>query len=338
MRALVIGGAGYVGSALVRHGRSAGLNAVVFDNLSRGHRQALPQGVTIVEGDVRDAAALSLAMDLVKPDIVFHYAAYALVGESVALPTLYYDNNVCGMHSLLSVLCSQPKIPALVFSSTCAVFGTPERLPMAEDDAKHPQSPYGHSKAMCEQMIRDCCQAHGLRAMVLRYFNAAGADLDGAHGEDHVPETHLIPNILRAALSGSTFEFFGSDFATPDGTCIRDYIHVLDLADAHVKAAIWLLQAKSSTFEAVHLGSGRGYSNQEVLAVAEKVVGGPIAHRFGPRRPGDPAALFSATDKAKEMLHFQPRHSDLLTICQTAWSWHRSHPNGYSLESTGALS
>lgn len=324
MRALVIGGAGYVGSSLIRRYEDCGWEWRVYDNLSRGHRRAVPDTVDFNEGDIRNTDHLQQVIESFRPDVIFHYAAYALVGESMQQPDLYYDNNVSGMHSLLMAIQRSGVNSSLVFSSTCAVFGTPDKLPMVEDGPKHPESPYGRSKWMCEQMIADHCQAYGLRAMALRYFNASGADLDGSHGEDHDPETHLIPNLMMAARDGKPFTLFGDDFNTKDGTCVRDYIHVLDLAKAHMMAADWLQSAKPGSFNALHLGTGQGYSNLEVLRAVEAVVGKSIDFSYGPRRPGDPAALYADTTKVRHVLEWQPEHSDIETICRSAWSWHRT--------------
>lgn len=324
MRALVIGGAGYVGSSLVRRYADNGWQWRVYDNLSRGHRGAIPDTVDFNEGDIRNTNHLQQVIESFRPEVIFHYAAYALVGESMKHPDLYYDNNTAGMHSLLMAMQNSGVNSALVFSSTCAVFGTPDALPMAEDDPKHPESPYGRSKWMCEQMIADYCQAYGMRAVALRYFNAAGADLDGAHGEDHVPETHLIPNLMTAARDNRPFTLFGNDFATKDGTCVRDYVHVLDLAQAHTLAATWLETAAPGTFMPLHLGTGNGYSNLEVLRAVEAVVGKAIKFSYGDRRPGDPAALYADASKVQRLLGWRPEYSNLDTICRSAWAWHSS--------------
>ncbi len=331
LRFLVIGGAGYIGSHFVRESIRQGHQVVVYDNLCRGHRESIPSEVAFIQGDLLDKSALKAAFEFHKFDAVFHFAAYALVGESVQEPEIYYENNVEGVRALLDIMRTLPLIPVLVFSSSCAVFGTPEKLPIAEGDRKAPQSPYGKTKLIDEWMIEDYCHAHGIRAIALRYFNACGADSSGEIGEAHEPETHLIPNILKAVLNESKVTIHGQDFATVDGTCVRDYVHVLDLADAHIKAAQYALKLSEGSFDAIHLGTGHGYSNLEILRAAEQVVGKTIPYEFGPRRAGDPAKLYADTHKARELLGFHLKHSDLRSILESAWKWHQSHPKGYRL-------
>lgn len=329
MRFLVIGGAGYIGSHFVREAQRQGHSSVVYDNLSRGFRASLASDIECVEADLLDEAKLRSTLVDGRFDAVFHFAAFALVGESVEKPELYYHNNVEGVKVLLDVLREMPKAPALIFSSSCAVFGIPEKLPIAEGDAKNPVSPYGKSKLIDEWMIADYCQAYGLRAMALRYFNACGADQEGGIGEAHDPETHLIPNVLRAALKGETVTIHGDDFETRDGTCVRDYIHVTDLSAAHIRAASVLLGKTGAFFDAVHLGTGKGYSNLEILQAAEKVLGRKVSYQMGPRRAGDPAGLYADNKKAQAVLEFNPKFSDLETILRTALAWHQEYPTGY---------
>lgn len=329
MRFLVIGGAGYIGSHFVREAKRQGHEPVVYDNLSRGHRASIDESVEFIEADLLDKQRLMAVLEGKRFDAVFHFAAYALVGESVTQPEIYYANNVEGVRTLLEVLRGLAEAPVLIFSSTCAVFGTPQKLPISEDDPKKPQSPYGKSKLMNEWMIEDYCAAHGLRAMALRYFNACGADQEGGIGEAHEPETHLIPNVLRAALKGEGLTIFGDDFDTPDGTCVRDYIHVTDLAEAHIKAAVVLSSKKGAYFDAIHLGTGQGYSNLDILRAAEKVLGKKVSYEIGPRRAGDPAGLFADAGKARTVLGFEAARSRLETILTSALAWHRAFPEGF---------
>jgi UDP-glucose 4-epimerase len=330
MRYLVIGGAGYIGSHFVLEAMRQGHECHVFDNFSRGHRQAVPKNVRLTEADLLDDQALrSLLAQKPSFDAIFHFAAFALVGESVAQPDIYYRNNTEGVRILLDAMRDLCPETVLVFSSTCAVFGVPENLPIAEDDRKQPMSPYGRSKLMAEWMMEDYAKAYGLRALALRYFNACGADSSGTIGEDHEPETHLIPNIIRQSLRGETLTIFGSDFPTQDGTCVRDYIHVTDLADAHIRAAGYLVKQKKSFFDAIHLGTGNGYSNLEIVDAAGKVLDKKLSYKFGDRRPGDPPALFANNRKARELLNFEPRFSDLKTILSSALMWHQKRPDGF---------
>ncbi len=330
MKCLVIGGAGYIGSHFVREALRQGHGCTVYDNLSRGFKAAVPPSAPFVKADLLDAETLTKVLAEGSFDAIFHFAALALVGESVSQPELYYENNVEGVRVLLETMRKLKSGASLIFSSTCAVFGTPTKLPISEDDPKKPVSPYGKSKLVDEWMIEDYCRAHGLKGMALRYFNACGADQDGGIGEAHDPETHLIPNILRAALAGETLTIFGDDFETEDGTCVRDYIHVTDLADSHIKAALYMQKQKAPFFDAIHLGTGHGYSNLEIVRAAEKVLDRPVARKVGPRRAGDPAGLYADNRKAKALLGFETKHSDLETILTTALRWHREFPRGYS--------
>ncbi|MCX6131299.1 MAG: UDP-glucose 4-epimerase GalE [Proteobacteria bacterium] len=329
MQFLVIGGAGYIGSHFIAEARRQGHSCVVYDNLSRGHRASIPDGVKLIEADILDGKKLQETLSSDSFDGIFHFAALALVGESVSDPDLYYENNGEGVRQLLNAMRAVQSQAGLVFSSSCAVFGTPQHLPMREADPKLPISPYGRSKLMAEWMIEDACRAYGLKAIALRYFNACGADPVAKIGEDHQPETHLIPNVLRSALTGQSLEIFGNDFPTQDGTCVRDYIHVTDLADAHIKAAKFLTKAAPCTYDAIHLGTGQGYSNLQVLQTVEKVLGRKLVYKIAARRAGDPAELYADSSKAKELLGFETRYSDLTTIIQSALAWHKACPKGY---------
>ena len=321
---LVVGGAGYIGSQTCKALRAAGLMPVTFDNLSTGHRDFVKWG-PLIEGDIRDHGALAAAMRGHGVAAVLHFAACAYVGESVTNPEKYYDNNVAGSLSLLKAMravgCSK-----LVFSSTCAVYGEPADMPIRETTPTNPINPYGASKLMVERIVADYRAAYGLNAFCLRYFNACGADLDGEIGELRDPETHLIPRAIMA-MQGyiDDFQVFGGDFDTPDGTAIRDYIHVVDLADAHVAAVQRLIAGDPGTI--CNLGTGRGYSVKEVLAAIAAESNEAAPRVEGPRRAGDPAQLVADASFAAERLGFTTKHSDLATIARTAWAWHRkAHP------------
>jgi UDP-glucose 4-epimerase len=330
MKFLVIGGAGYIGSHFVGQAEEAGHRCLVLDNLSTGYRQALSSDVKLVEGDLLDQKLVGDLLTEYQPDAVFHFAACALVGESMSQPHKYYANNVEGVRRLLEAIRQKHPTSVLIFSSTCAVFGVPARLPIAEDDLKQPISPYGRSKLMAEYLIEDYARAYGLKGVALRYFNACGAHPNGQIGEDHQPETHLIPNVLRSVLRGESLSIFGRDMATPDGTCVRDYIHVLDLAKAHLQAAIYLTEQTPGCFEAIHLGTGEGISNLEIVEAAGRVTNRSVAYEFADPRPGDPPMLFADHKKAEQLLDFRPEFSDVDTIIRTAWEWHRHHPEGYA--------
>ena len=316
---LVTGGAGYVGSHACKALASRGFLPVVYDNLVHGHRQAVKWGPLEV-GDIADRAALDAVIERHRPVAVMHFAAFTYVGESVADPGKYYRNNVAGTLSLLEAM-RDSGIDRLVFSSTAATYGTPKIVPIQEDAPKVPINPYGQSKLAAEKMIADFSAAHMLRAVRLRYFNAAGADPDGEIGELHDPESHLIPLAMQAVTGdGPPLTLFGDDYPTPDGTCIRDYIHVTDLADAHVRALDWLSTTKGA--HAFNLGTGNGASVRQILDAVERVAGKPVPHSIGPRRAGDPAELVSDPGKANDVLGWTPQMSDLDTIVKTAWAWH----------------
>ena len=315
---LVTGGAGYVGSHACKALADAGYRPIAYDNLSRGHREAVRWG-PLVEADLHDAARLVGALQDHGVTAVMHFAAFAYVGESVAEPETYYRNNVGGTLALLEAM-RRARVGTIVFSSTCAVYGIPERLPIVETTPKAPLNPYGETKLVIERALHWYAGASGLRFAALRYFNAAGADPAGEIGEDHDPETHLIPRVLRAALgTGEPVEVYGGDYPTPDGTAIRDYIHVTDLGDAHVRALGYLDAGGENG--AMNLGTGQGCSVRQVIAAVERIAGRPVPFRETARRPGDPPELVADPALARARLGWQPRHSDLDTIIRTALAW-----------------
>jgi UDP-arabinose 4-epimerase len=317
---LVTGGAGYVGSHACKALAGAGYLPVVFDNLSRGHREAVCWG-PLVEGDLHDVPRLATALRTHNIAAVMHFAALAYVGESMADPETYYRNNVGGTLALLTAM-RQAEVGTIVFSSTCAVYGVPDRLPIVEATVKGPLNPYGETKLAIERVLHWYNLCYGLPFAALRYFNAAGADPDGEIGENHEPETHLIPRVLRAALgTGEAVEVYGTDYATPDGTAIRDYIHVTDLADAHVRALGYLAGGGESG--ALNLGTGQGCSVRQVIAAVERIAGRPVPFRETARRAGDPPELVADPALARIRFGWQPRHSDLDTIIATALAWER---------------
>ncbi len=317
---LVTGGAGYVGSHACKALARAGFTPVAYDNLSRGQRRFARFGPLEV-GDIRDRERLDAALRRHAPQAVMHFAAYAYVGESVAEPALYYRNNLAGTLDLLEAMRARD-IGLLVFSSTCATYGVPQRTPITEDTEQRPINPYGMSKLAVERVLADYGAAYGLRSVALRYFNAAGADPDAEIGEDHDPEPHLVPRVLMAAAGAlPEVEVFGTDYPTPDGTCVRDYVHVSDLGDGHVRALEYLLGGGAGT--ALNLGTGRGHSVREVIAAAERVTGRRVPVRYAPRRPGDPPVLVADPARAREVLGFAPRHAGIEDIVASAWRWHR---------------
>ena len=317
---LVTGGAGYVGSHACKALATAGHTPVVYDNLSRGHREFARWGPLEV-GDLGEAAKLDAVFARHRIDAVMHFAALAYVGESVEQPALYYRNNVGGTLELLEAM-RRAGVGLMVFSSTCATYGVPERMPITEDLPQQPINPYGATKLMIERVLRDYEPAYGLRSVALRYFNAAGCDPDGEVGEDHEPETHLIPRVLMAADGMlPRIDVFGTDYPTPDGTCLRDYIHVADLADGHVRALDYLQRGGASS--AINLGTGRAFSVREVIAAAGRVTGRRIPVHEGPRRAGDPPVLVADATRARTLLGFAPRYSEIEPIVETAWRWHK---------------
>ena len=327
MAILVCGGAGYIGSHAVHALIEKGEQVVIVDNLQTGHRSALNPKAKFYEGDIRDASVLDKIFTENKVEAVIHFAANSLVGESMEKPLLYFNNNVYGMQVLLEAMVRHG-VDKIVFSSTAAVYGEPKRVPIHEDDETCPTNTYGETKLTMEKMMKWVSRANGVRYVSLRYFNAAGALPDGSIGEDHATETHLIPLILQVPTGRRDhITVFGDDYPTPDGTCLRDYIHVVDLADAHVLALEYLRKGGAS--DIFNLGNGQGFSVKEMIAAAEKATGKKIAAEIGARRAGDPAQLIASSDKARRVLGWQPRFTDVEEIIATAWKWHEKHPAGY---------
>lgn len=328
MKLLVVGGAGYIGSHTVRQLRAAGHEVVVFDNLSSGHAAALPTDVPLLRGDLLDPDSIRTALESQRPDAVVHFAALIEVGESMRAPGRYYRNNVTGSLNLLQAIVDTRKVP-LVFSSTAAVYGTTDAVPIPEDAPLRPESVYGETKLMTERMIHAFHAAHGLPYTVLRYFNVCGAAPGGHIGEAHPSKTHLIELACLTALGRrEKMMVFGNDYPTSDGTCLRDYVHVQDLADAHVLAVKALLagQTMAATY---NVGLGRGFSVQEVLDAVDEVVGTPLPRELAPRRAGDPPRLVADASRIVSDLGFAPQFTDLRQMVQTAWDWHRTHPDGF---------
>ncbi len=320
MRVLVTGGAGYIGSVIAARLLAGGHEVVVYDDLSRGHVDAVPAGAGLERGDIRDEACVTAALRTSGAEAIVHMAALAEVAESVAQPERYAAVNVAGTATVVRAA-GRSGVARLVFSSTAAVYGDPGRVPIVEDDPLVPANPYGETKLAGERLLRDA--APGLAAVALRYFNACGAD--GARGEDHDPESHLIPLALRAAADGASFRVFGDDYPTPDGTCVRDYVHVADLADAHVLA----LERLPDVPPALNLGTGSGDSVLTVLETVELVTGRSLRRTTAPRRPGDPPALVASNDRARAALGWTPRHT-LADAVRDAWDWMSAHPGGYA--------
>ena len=327
MAILVLGGAGYIGSHTALELVKAGNEVVIADNLVTGYRKAIPEGAKFYEGDLRDFDFLNKLFQQEKIDAVIHFAAYSLVGESVTNPLKYYDNNLYGTKVLLEAMVKN-NVGRIVFSSTAATYGEPENIPILETDRACPTNPYGETKLAMEKMFKWTAEAHGLRYVSLRYFNACGADESGIIGEAHNPESHLIPLILQVPNGKrETISIYGTDYDTPDGTCIRDYIHVTDLAQAHILAVQYLNNGGKS--DICNLGNGVGYSVREVIETARKVTGHPIPATETSRRAGDPARLVASSEKAKSVLGWKPVHDSLEEIIASAWNWHKNHPNGY---------
>ncbi len=326
MNVMVVGGAGYIGSHAVRLLLEAGHKVCVYDNLSRGHREAVPDGM-LVEGELSDRKKVVATLRDKKIDAVMHFAAFALVNESVTDPSLYYQNNVVAALELLEAM-REANVKKIVFSSTTATYGEPDIVPIPETTLQQPINPYGFTKLVIEQALADYASAYGFAYAALRYFNAAGARPDGTIGEDHDPETHLIPIILQVALGQrDKITVFGDDYPTPDGTCIRDYIHIDDLGDAHLRA---LDRLKPGTGLCVNLGTGKGTSVREIVEACREVTGHPIPEVMGERRAGDPPKLIADARLANELLGWTPTYMDVKSIVETAWKWHQSHPNGYA--------
>ena len=321
MRILLTGGSGYIGSVTTELLCDDGHEVTVFDNLERGHREAVDPRARLVVGDLREPLPIREAMRAAKPDAVVHFAAYALVGESMQEPLKYFDNNLGGGLHLLDAML-RAGVKKIIFSSTCATYGQPETMPMTEALPQRPTNPYGESKLMFETALRWERERRGLQPVFFRYFNACGAT--EKDGEDHEPETHLIPNVLKVALGqAKSVPVFGDDYPTPDGTCIRDYVHIVDLARAHI------LALEKDVVGPFNLGTGTGFSVKQVVETCREVTGHEIPVATSPRRPGDPACLVAGAEKAKDVLGWKPKHPDLKTIVQHAWNWHRAHPRGY---------
>jgi len=323
---LVTGGAGYIGSITAKVLKEKGFQPIIFDNLITGHQTSVGKE-KFYQGDLtKDILLLEKVFKEEKPGGVIHFAAMSLVGESVQNPQKYFTNNLIGALNLLKVMLEH-QVLKIVFSSTAAVYGEPKKVPIDEDDPKLPTNPYGESKLMIEKILKWYGEAYGLSSVALRYFNACGATLDGSLGEDHQPETHLIPAAMQAALGQrKDFTLFGNDYPTEDGTCIRDYIHVLDLAQAHILA----LNDSREGFKAYNVGTNHGFSVLEIIKMIKKISGVDFPTPFSPRRAGDPARLIAEAEKIKKELNWQPKYSDLETIIKSAWLWHKNHPQGYS--------
>ncbi|ALO03628.1 UDP-glucose 4-epimerase GalE [Lactiplantibacillus paraplantarum] len=327
MSILVLGGAGYIGSHMVDRLVEHGTDVVVVDNLITGHRAAVNSAAKFYQGDLRDADFLNHVFDTEDIEAVVHFAAFSIVPESMSKPLKYFDNNTGGMITLLETMQAHD-VKQIVFSSTAATYGTPKQIPIKETDPQLPINPYGASKLMMEQIMHWADAAYGIKFVALRYFNVAGAKPDGSIGEDHGPETHLVPIILQVAQGKrDELKIFGDDYNTPDGTNVRDYVHVIDLADAHILALKYLAAGNDSN--AFNLGSSTGFSNKQMLAAAREVTGQPIPAKLAPRRPGDPDSLVAASDKARDVLGWQPNYDNVNDIIETAWAWTQKHPNGY---------
>ena len=324
---LVTGGAGYIGSHCAKALRVAGYRVVVFDNLSAGHREAV-LGAQLIEGDVRDVGAVRRAIHESGASAVMHFAARLDVAESMRDPVGYYDTNVKGTLATLEAMAAE-HCRLFVFSSTCAVYGEPTEVPLRESHPTAPVNPYGQTKLAVEQALPHFERAYGIRSIRLRYFNAAGADPAGELGEDHTPETHAIPRAFDAATDGPPFEIFGEDYPTRDGTCLRDYVHVADLADAHLRALDRLEQGGASA--TYNVGTERPSSVREVLSAVERLTGRKVPYRSAPRRPGDPAVLYASAARIREELQWAPRRAELETIIGDAWRWHSTHPEGFQV-------
>ena len=329
MNVMVVGGAGYIGSHAVRLLLDAGQNVTVYDNLSRGHREAVPDGM-LVEGELSDREKVVATLKDNKIDAVMHFAAFARVNESVTDPALYYRNNVIAAIELLDSM-REANVKKIVFSSTAATYGEPSVVPIPETTPKAPINPYGFTKLVIENALADYANAYDFGFAALRYFNAAGARPDGSIGEDHDPESHLIPIVLQVALGQrDKIMIFGDDYETPDGTCVRDYIHIDDLGDAHLRALERIEPGKGLC---LNLGTGRGTSVREIVEACREVTGHPIPEEMGQRRAGDPPELTADASLARKLLDWEPKYMDVKSIVETAWNWHKSHPQGYATKS-----
>lgn len=327
MKILVLGGAGYIGSHTVKELIKSGSQVVIVDNLETGYKEAVHPDAQFYQGDIRDRAFMDNVFKKEKIDGVIHFAANSLVGESMSEPLKYYDNNLYGTKVLLDSMVANG-VDKIVFSSTAATYGEPKQVPILETDPTEPTNPYGETKLSMEKMMKWTDQAHGVRYVALRYFNACGADVSGEIGEAHSPETHLIPLILQVPNGQrDKISIYGDDYDTKDGTCVRDYIHVTDLAQAHILAMKYLIDGRESAI--FNLGNGVGFTVKEVIEAARKVTNHPIPAEVVSRRSGDPAKLIASSEKAKKILGWNPQHADLEEIIESAWNWHRNHPNGY---------
>jgi len=323
MKILVTGGAGYIGSFMVKRLLDLGHEVVVFDNLERGHKEAIDKRAKFAQGDIKSFVTLKNLFSSEKIDAVMHFAGYISVEESVEKKDLYYQNNVEGSKNLLRAMMEIGSVDKVIFSSSAAVYGNSKKIPIPEDHPKNPTSPYGKSKLEVEEMLESFQKEEGLNFVSLRYFNAAGAAFDASLGESHEPETHIIPLAIKSAIEEKEFSLFGTDYNTPDGTCIRDYIHVIDLVEAHVLALNHLERNNGGFF--YNVGTGKGYSNKEVLEMVKKISGKDLKVKVMDPRPGDPEILIADPRKIQKDLRFKPRYSDLETIVKTAWWWHRNN-------------
>lgn len=328
MKILVTGGAGYIGSIVSRELKNLDHQVVIYDSLENGYKEAV-KGFKLVVGNTKDQKLLVKTLKENKIEAVMHFAAFIEMGESMKDPYKYIDNNVVGSVGLLEAM-TEAKVDKLIFSSTAGVYGNPERVPIKENDRKLPENPYGESKLMVEKILDWYDRIHNLRSIAIRYFNAAGATLDGKMGEAHRPESHLIPNVIKASLEGTDFKLFGDDYPTKDGTCVRDYIHVLDLASAHILAVEALNEGHKS--DIYNAGTGKGLSNLEVVEMVKKVSGKDFKVSIEPRRPGDANELVADSSKFQKEFKFKPKHSDLETIVRSAYKWHSQNPEGYVLQ------
>jgi UDP-glucose 4-epimerase len=325
---LVCGGAGYIGSHMVRALLSRGEAVAVADNLQTGHVKSLPPEALFFQGDLRDPDFMDRVCRTAAPEAVIHFAADSQVGESMLNPLKYFNNNLHGTETLLSAMI-RGGVRLIVFSSSAAVYGEPDKTPITENDPAVPNSPYGETKLVMEKMMKWAARAHGLEFVSLRYFNVAGANPDGSIGEDHRPESHLIPLVLLTALKKRAgLDIFGDDYDTPDGTCLRDYVQVSDLAEAHLLALDHLRRGGAS--DIFNLGGDRGFSVREIIRAAEEVTGLCIPSRVAPRRPGDPARLVADSSRARSALGWRPRFTGIKDIIRTAWNWHKNHPDGFA--------
>lgn len=327
MKILVTGGAGYIGSHTVKDLINNGDKIVVFDNLSYGHKQAIPKKARFIKGDLKNQRLIEKILKREKIEAVFHFAGFIQVGESVKNPLKYYKNNFYNSIHLLEAM-KNTSVKYIIFSSSAGVYGQPEKMPIKEGDSKDPINTYGRTKLMIEYALKSYDEAFGIKFMALRFFNAAGASEQSEIGEDHDPETHIIPLIIRTALGQSDeFKIFGNNYKTPDRTCVRDYIHVEDIASAHLQGLRYLRQKNESKI--FNIGIGKGFSNQQLVNAVKKVSGVDFKVSFGPRREGDPDELVADSSRAREMLNWQPKYDTIESIIETAWQWHKTHPRGF---------